>query len=224
MESSALILFARYPEAGKVKTRLAATVGAQAAAEFYRACAEHVFAETANVGAHTTRYLFYSEHEDAERMRQWAGPQFEYREQCGDDLGKRMKNAFESMFTAGMTNVIIIGTDAPDVSAVMIYDALIKLDSAALVIGPARDGGYYLLGMKQLYPELFEDVHWGAGQVLSETMNKAAAKGLSVITLTPCYDIDTLDDLHQWMRNTSSDHPLLPIAQKIAVPGKQVAE
>ncbi|HZV12111.1 MAG TPA: TIGR04282 family arsenosugar biosynthesis glycosyltransferase [Candidatus Kapabacteria bacterium] len=210
-----LLIFARYPTPGKVKTRLAATLGADRAATFYRACAEYIFQECAKLDESVTRYLFYSDDADNERMRQWVGNDFLYMAQGTGDLGERMSNAFEKIFSEGAHKVIIIGTDVPDISAGIIGEAIRALDDCDAVIGPSRDGGYYLLGMKQLHEEIFSNITWGSGSVFAETVKRLQGKRLSLHSMLALADIDTEDDLRTWYVSGSQDHPLKDVVKNL---------
>ncbi len=202
-----LIIFAKYPREGEVKTRLAATLGFKKATEFSRVCAEHVFSELRAVKS-CTAHIFYGGESDGENMKKWCGGGFEYTAQYGGDLGARMENAFKKVFKNGAKKVVIIGTDAPDISAEIIEDAFKKLDESDVVIGPAFDGGYYLLGMKKIYGELFKNVAWSTDSVFKSTMEIAQQNNLSVAVLKTLQDIDTEDDLKSWLKN-SKNHDLV---------------
>lgn len=113
-----------------------------------------------------------------------------------------MLNAFDSSFSYESRKVIIIGTDAPDISSEILQSSIDALDTSDIVIGPALDGGYYLLGMKQLHGHLFKDIEWSTGSVLQKTIEKAQAHHLTVQLLPSLTDIDTIEDLTGW-RNCS---------------------
>jgi rSAM/selenodomain-associated transferase 1 len=201
----ALIIFARFPRRGEVKTRLAETIGSEAAAVFYRLCAEHVFGEIEDLSREVRRFLFYSDRSDENEMQEWAGPQFQLEAQVGTDLGERMENAFRSVFGRGARKAIIIGTDVPDLSAAIIDDAIGALDLCDVVIGPCQDGGYYLLGMKELHTGLFTDIPWSTDEVLEKTLGKVSALHLGIGQLPILADIDTEDDLRHWFEAGSTD-------------------
>ncbi len=195
---NALIIFARYPEAGKVKTRLAASVGNDKAAAFYKAWAEKIFFESKRSKLITHRYLFYSEPDDGEKMKSWTNNGFLLYPQKGLGLGERIKQAFNKVFDDKMLGAIIVGTDSPDLTGDIIDKAVMQLEKYDVVIGPAEDGGYYLLGMKRFYPELFDGIHWSTTYVLNQTVQKIEELGLSYYRLPVLMDIDTFDDLNRW--------------------------
>jgi len=149
--ATALLLFVRYPEEGRVKSRLARSLGDEAAARFYRRCARNLAGQSRRLGRKARRYLCYSEEADLERLWRWLGPGFRYRPQIGDGLGRRMENAFGTAFAEGAGRVIILASDTPDLTAEIIKGAIAALGESDTVIGPCHDGGYYLLGMKELH-------------------------------------------------------------------------
>ncbi len=188
-----LLVFAKAPRPGEVKTRLARSLGAGRAAALYRRMGRQVVDQVA--GAPATVTLCFAPDDAEGEVREWLGPgPARYWPQGTGDLGARMSRMFARAFeTCG--RAIVIGTDAPAVDAGTIRRALHALDSADLVLGPSRDGGYYLLGLRQPRPELFTDVRWSTGSVLSRTLERAGAAGLAVTFLEVESDIDTAADL-----------------------------
>ncbi len=201
---SALIIFARLPQPGRAKTRLAAALGDDFAADFYRRCAEHVLHQTAPLAPTTARYLFHDVAKDAATIRRWLGPYLHYVAQTEGDLGQRMASAFHHVFAAGANSALIIGTDIPDISTDILAAAYAALNSYDVVIGPAGDGGYYLLGINELYVELFKDIAWSTRRVLVQTLSVTEKLGLSVHRLPMLMDIDTAADLRRWALATST--------------------
>jgi rSAM/selenodomain-associated transferase 1 len=186
-----LIIFIRNPQLGMVKTRLAATVGDERALEVYRKLL--AITREAALGTQCERHLFYAEHPD--QKDDWDPSFFQKREQKGRELGERMLNAFVEVFLQGAKQAVIIGSDCPEMSAGIIDDALSALETADVVIGPATDGGYYLLGMRELVPELFHDKQWSTSSVLRATLSDAERSGLRVHLLPPLSDLDDEADL-----------------------------
>ena len=219
-QGTSLIVFARYPRQGKVKTRLASTIGNLLAAEFYRICCEHIFAICRKLKPEMTINLFYADSEDAESIRNWQGSDFYLLPQIGDDLGERIKNAFQTIFDRGTEKAIIIGTDVPELSGEIIKQAENALDIHDLVIGPCPDGGYYLLGMKSVNKELFNGVTWSTDRVFEETMKKAKVNKLSVYELPIFADIDTEDELLQWAdtNKTHKNQAMIQFVKKLRSP------
>ena len=202
---NAIIIFAKYPQAGNVKTRLARTTGNEFAANFYKICAEHTFAEIKKITDNNiAKYLFYSEESEKDKIRRWVGSDFITYAQTGKNLGEKMKNAFNKIFKNGFEQVLVIGTDLPDLSANLIKDAFNTLTKTEIVIGPSADGGYYLLGMKKLHNFLFEDIIWSTDEVYAETLKKIEQKKLKFAKLTVLNDIDTEIDLKRWLNENAS--------------------
>jgi hypothetical protein len=145
----------------------------------------------------------YHEGGNTDSMQKWLGSQFTYRPQITGNIGRRMLRAFENAFQDEMATAVIIGSDIPQISASIIRQAFEGLQKNDLVLGPARDGGYYLIGMKntipaETYNRLFDDINWGTGKVLSQTLQTARGSGLRLILLEPLNDVDSPVDLHIW--------------------------
>jgi rSAM/selenodomain-associated transferase 1 len=196
----ALIAFLKHPEPGAVKTRLVPALGAEVAAELYRALAEEVLRATVPRRGEYETLVFYDPPGAAETMRAWL-PEFRLFAQSAGDLGMRMAAAFARAFERGARRVAIVGTDVPAVTRETVAEALAALDEAELVVGPAEDGGYYLLALGEPHPELFEDVAWSTPAVLEETLARAATAGLRVREMERRRDVDSLEDLRaEWPR------------------------
>jgi hypothetical protein len=194
-------IFLKYPTPGQVKTRLAEVMGADAAATCYREMADLVLAHTAEADAYR-RTLFITPKERILDFVRWL-PDETFLPQRGEDLGARMADAISRLLAQGDC-AVLIGSDVPDISAAMIAEAFDHLQHHDLVIGPALDGGYYLIGMKQLHPPLFEDIAWSTPEVLAETLRKAEALGLSCALLPQLADIDTIEDYRKWEEKSRS--------------------
>lgn len=200
---ASLIIFLRYPQIGKVKTRLAETTSNEFALHFYRECANKITAEIKKV-SQINKYIFYSNKNEKEDVKNWLGKSLYYSSQDENDLGLRMKKSFQKVFSHGAEKVIIVGSDIPDLSNEIINDAINKLDQADVVIGPSKDGGYYLLGMKKMHNSLFEDIEFSTSSVLSQTISKIEKLGLRCSLLQELQDIDTENELIQWLNNNSN--------------------
>jgi hypothetical protein len=195
----AVIIFARYPNKGKVKTRLAKEIGEESALEFYKSCAENTFAECKKLKSEKILlYLFYSDVKDKALITKWAGSEFLFIPQTGTTLGEKMQNAFEEVFSNGVKKAVIIGTDIPDIEANLIKDSCDILNCADTVIGPSADGGYYLLGMKKAHTFLFNDIKWSTNSVFAETCNRIIINKLTFFVLPKLIDIDIKDDFIEW--------------------------
>ena len=224
-KKSALGIFFRIPLYGKVKKRLAAEIGKDAALKAYRsmldATIENVlriqgidiygFYEGENI-YHPPLYplpsregeveWYFSKGEEfplslRERVRV-RGMKFSCMSQKGNNLGERMSNAIQWLFQKGYEKVSLIGADSPDLPPSFITDALEKLDSYDLVIGPSEDGGYYLISMNKPFDIIFKNINWGHKNVLKDTVSKAKAVGISYFLLPKWYDIDDLNSFNRW--------------------------
>ena len=188
MHKNLIITFTRNPELGKVKSRLAKSIGEASALEVYKFLLEH----TKNVLSKLDcdRAVYYSV-----KIREndiWDSEVFSKHQQFGDDLGERMKNAFENGFKKGYEKIIIVGSDLYDLNTEIINQAFKQLDTNDNVIGPAEDGGYYLLGMKTLNPSVFDIENWGTETVYKQTVSKLTS---SLNVLETLNDIDYVEDL-----------------------------
>ena len=200
MSGSALVVFLKHPRPGGVKTRLAAAIGAEAAAALYRALAEEVLEATTPAVGDYERLVFFEPPESLPQMRDWL-PGVPLMAQSGHDLGARMADAFARAFARGARRVAIVGTDAPGVSRATVREAFSALDVADVVMGPADDGGYYLIGLRAPCPGLFAGILWSTPSVREQTLARAAAAGLSVRELGRLRDVDTLEDVRaEWPR------------------------
>lgn len=196
MMKNALIIFTKNPEAGKVKTRLAATIGNDAALAVYVQLLSHTVSITDELPS--DKFVFYSSHIMQEDI--WDNKHFFKQLQSGHDLGERMKNAFTDIFQQDYNKIVIIGTDCPHLNPEIILNAFAYLDLHDVVIGPAEDGGYYLLGMKQLHPQLFENISWSTDAVLTETQITCDDLQLDYYLLPTLKDIDEEKDLVHFKR------------------------
>lgn len=189
-----LLIFVKQPRPGGVKTRLAASLGAEAAAQLYRALAEEEVRLTAPKGDEYRRWLCFTPEEARAEIADWF-PGEELLPQEGRDLGERMARAVDEAFRRGAGRVAVIGSDVPWVSREIVLEAFGALAGGAVALGPARDGGYYLIALARPEPRLFEGIAWSTPSVLSATVERAGALGLSVRLLDPLPDIDTTEDL-----------------------------
>ncbi len=184
-----LLIFTRNPELGKCKTRLAATVGGQAALDIYNFLLNHTVQITKNLT--TDKIVYYSE--EIWKNDIWDINTFDKKLQKGLDLGERMSNAFKNGFEQGYQKIIIIGSDMYDLSQEDIENAFLKLSDNDYVIGPAEDGGYYLLGMTKWNKNLFKNKEWGTQTVLNDTLN--TLKNEKKQLLETKNDVDYYEDI-----------------------------
>ena len=195
-EKSCVIVFVKAPETEKVKTRLAETVGAEAAMQLYRCFAGDVL-EMLTAGNFNVRIFYYPE-EAVGTVKRWLGKSYEYFEQKGEDLGQKMAGAFLETFSYGYERAVLIGTDLPDLPGSIISEALERLaKNCNVVIGPSTDGGYYLIGFnaKSLNPDVFTDISWGGSDVFHITLDRIRELGADYHILPRWRDIDLHDDL-----------------------------
>ncbi len=191
MSSSKLIVFVRNPIAGKVKTRLAKAVGDNEALNIYRMLLRHTKNHVLNVNA--DKEVSYSEKVEPED--EWAGSSFTKSIQKGQDLGERMKNAFRTGLTLeGFGKVVLIGSDCAELTDTILEEAFDILNNKDVVIGPAVDGGYYLIGMRKFFPEVFDKINWSTSRVFDQTIQRINKYGASYKTLELLRDVDELED------------------------------
>ncbi|PJJ59511.1 TIGR04282 family arsenosugar biosynthesis glycosyltransferase [Hymenobacter chitinivorans] len=191
-----LLLFARHPALGLVKTRLAHTVGDEEALRVYQELLDHTRAAADGVAAAKTLWLAGEPAASPNFFTDWLG--YEQLPQPAGELGQRMQHAFEAAFAAGATRVVIIGTDCPELTSTHLREAFDQLAHHEVVVGPALDGGYYLLGMRTVVPDFFRNKAWSTDSVLTDTLADAARLGLRVAQLVPLSDVDTASDLLAW--------------------------
>jgi len=191
MKPPLLIIFYRNPELGKVKSRLAATMGEGKALAVYLMLSGHVRELTTTLN--TDKVVYYSNYIDTEDG--WSNELYLKRLQYGVGLGKRMKAAFAESFDGGYHEVIIIGTDCLELTTDILKEAFKELKTHDVVIGPAKDGGYYLLGMKRLHSEFFENKTWSTDSVFTDTLNDIKELGLTYHKLPVISDVDEETDL-----------------------------
>ncbi len=184
-----LIIFTKNPKLGKCKTRLAKSIGDTAALEVYKKLLQHTAKVTQDLSA--DKVVFYN----IEPIDQddFSSTYFSKKTQRGNDLGEKMSNAFQEGFQNNYEKVVIIGSDLYDLQTGDIDEAFLQLTHNDYVIGPAKDGGYYLLGMKKFTPEVFQEINWSTATVLKETLH--ILKNKKVALLTQKNDIDTIDDI-----------------------------
>ncbi len=193
MKERAIIIFIKNPIKGKVKTRLAASVGDDKALAIYQALLTHTRMLTSKTNAQ--KHLFYSNYLD--QHDDWSENIFHKNVQQGDDLGDRMFNAFNKVLT-NHESAVIIGSDCASLTLDILNNAFQQLESKDFVIGPAQDGGYYLLGMKQAEKSVFENIEWSTEEVLPKTLSRIKTLGKSVAMLPTLSDIDYVEDWEKY--------------------------
>jgi hypothetical protein len=189
-----LLVFLKAPRPGAVKTRLCAALGDEAAARLYRALAEETVRRTTPRTGDYERLFCFAPADARVEMEAWF-PAQKWMAQEGSDLGTRMSAAFDAAFLRGARRVAIVGSDAPSVSRETVAEALASLDEHDLALGPAGDGGYYLMALSRPRPSLFTGIAWSTASVFASTAERAGALGLSVRVLETLRDVDTLEDI-----------------------------
>jgi len=192
-----VIMFVRSPETGTVKSRLAATVREDAALELYR-CFVSDMMEMLARGRYPLCIFFYPP-QARQRIMEWLGDQHILFPQSGNDLGERMKNAFETVFSRGVASAVLIGSDIPDLPGPIIDEALASLANHDAVVGPSYDGGYYLIGFRAdtFLPQAFDGISWSTPEVFGQTLHALGIPGRRVHLLPQWRDIDVFEDLEE---------------------------
>jgi len=204
--NSLILLFIKDPAAGGVKSRLAAVLGEEVATELYR---NFVLDTLALVEASGIPFQICHYPPDAGiSLKQWLGDRFVFQPQAGTDLGERMEIAFQRAFAEGRTRVVLIGSDIPDLPLSVVSGAFRALDGNDAVIGPARDGGYYLVGFRDdtFLPDIFRGIPWSTGTVFADTLAVFEREGRTVHRLSLWRDVDTIDDLKDLMIRSRKTH------------------
>ena len=207
MNPDLLLLFTRYPEPGKVKTRLIPALGRAGAASLHQRLTAHILRSAkAFTEAGHMDFIVCFDGGYVRPMQQLFGEQYRYQPQSPGDLGRRMGSAFAAELKKGRRRVVLIGSDCPGISAPILSSAFALLTDHDLVLGPATDGGYYLIGLRAPHPELFFDMPWGTAEVLVKTRATAARLGLRTALLKSLTDIDRPEDLPVWEKFISASH------------------
>ncbi|GAX36376.1 TIGR04282 family arsenosugar biosynthesis glycosyltransferase [Nodularia sp. NIES-3585] len=194
-----LIIFTRYPEPGKTKTRLIPALGDVGAANLQRQMTERTIFQVQQLQKSTDiSWEVRFAGGNSQLMEDWLGSDLVYHSQGEGDLGSRMERSLAHAFDSGAEQVIIIGIDCPGINSDILTQAFEQLHTYDLTLGPAIDGGYYLIGLCHLIPELFVNIDWGTNQVLQQTVNIAQKLTISLAYLPPLADIDLPEDLPIW--------------------------
>ena len=198
-ENRCIIIFVRYPEKGAVKSRLAPVLGEELVVSLYEAFVSDLLATLERSG-YPFRIAFTPAEREGDIFRCFG--RHEGFPQAGTDLGERMKNAFQRCFSDGFTSVVLIGSDIPDLPPEIFAEAFAALDNSGAVIGPAADGGYYLIGFRKetFVPEVFGGIAWSTGTVFAETVARLERARVGVHRLPLWRDVDTPEDLRDLVR------------------------
>ena len=195
MSFNRLLLFTKYPTPGCVKSRLIPLLGTFKSALFHKMLSEMAINTVFSAKTILDFILeVYYSGADSSQMSKWLGNSINFSEQAKGDLGYKMREAFRKAFYDGARKVVIVGSDVPDLSPRLIFQAFNLLRSNNMVIGPTYDGGYYLLGCCDYYPFLFDQIEWSAPTVLNQTLDRITKLALDVLFLPLLRDIDTPED------------------------------
>ncbi|MEM6643522.1 MAG: TIGR04282 family arsenosugar biosynthesis glycosyltransferase [Bacteroidota bacterium] len=190
MSDSLIMIFVKNLIPGMVKTRLAKDIGIEKALDVYQELVHHTHKITRKI--EVDKAVYYSEYIEVEDI--WDEAHFSHKLQKGISLGEKMSTAFDEAFDS-YNKVLIIGSDSYDLSSKIIRSAFVMLEEHDVVVGPAEDGGYYLLGMREYYPQLFTEKEYSTSNVLNDLLEETEELGLSVFKLPKLKDVDTLEDL-----------------------------
>ncbi len=212
-QQACIVTFVRSPDKGRVKTRLTSVLDEDTVVEIYRRFVLDLLG-TLSHRCFGLRICFYPA-EAGRKLADWLGEEYVYIAQQGESLGERMENAFLATFAEGFKRVIVVGSDSPDLPAEIFEEAIDALASKNAVIGPAIDGGYYLVGFNsdRFLTEVFKGIDWGMPTVFQQTMGILRRHGYAVHVLPQWRDIDTYEDLIAFMR----DHELTPAGQLLTL-------
>lgn len=200
--NTCLLLFVKSPIKGQVKTRLAAETCGDFEVELYKYFVEDTISLTENLDVHLELY-FYPANTKSTFLK-WLGEQHCYRAQTGNNLGERLRNAFGNAFEEGFSNVVAIGSDSPDLPVHYLTESFEILDAHDTVIGPANDGGYYLIGFSKegFIPDVFDNISWSTDSVFEQTVSILKRHGRKMYLLPLWHDVDTIADLKSLLLRT----------------------
>jgi|SRR5690554_194120 len=193
ISKNALIIMTKNPVLGQCKTRLAATIGDEKALEIYTQLLDYTAEFSKDIGV--DRFI-YSTGKVIDKQR-WEDENTYFRTQVGNDLGDKMHNAIQEIFQEGYDKIVLIGSDCTEINSADIHAAFQQLNKHKITLGPALDGGYYLIGMKETNPTLFQNIPWSTSSVIKETFAKIKAEKLSCFLLEEKSDIDVESDLQR---------------------------
>ena len=202
--NNCLLVFVKSPVKGQVKTRLAAQTDGDFEVGLYKCFVEDTISLAENLDVHL-KLCFYPPHKRL-NFSEWLGEQHCYRAQTGDNLGERLKNAFGKVFEEGFLNIVAIGSDSPDLPTNYLTESFEALDAHDTVIGPAKDGGYYLIGFSKegFIPEAFDNISWSTDSVFEQTVSILKRHGPKMHLMPLWYDVDTIADLKSLLLRTKN--------------------
>lgn len=211
-----LIVFTRFPTPGATKTRLIPTHGAERAAEIAREMTVRTLAMCDELAAlRLCTFAVRTTGAEPSAFRALFGPHHCFQDQGAGDLGRRLHTAAADAFAEGARKMVVVGTDCPDLQASHLIDAFARLDTNDVVVGPAQDGGYYLIGLRRMHSHIFAGIDWGTVSVLEQTRQRAASLGASIDLLPTLRDVDRPEDLPLWERRSKLDATTRPAVSVI---------
>jgi uncharacterized protein len=206
MQRQKLIVFVKAPRPGSVKTRLAQSLGAQAACDAYRFLVDRALVQLTSLG---NVELCFSPDDALDEIRPWLRTNWVAAAQGGGTLGERLIRAFRNAFADGCTSVVAIGSDCPEVTTLDLFEAWNSLETQDVVVGPASDGGYWLIGLNAPSDGIFEKIDWSTPRVFEQTMQWIRANGKSYHLLRELSDVDTEDDWKAYLKRMTKDEALM---------------
>jgi rSAM/selenodomain-associated transferase 1 len=190
-KTNTVLYFVKYPLPGQVKTRLARTIGPQEAARVYQELAENNY-KVLSLAKDTDIVIMFDPPRNEKEIKQWLSGANSYVAQKGEDLGERLSHAFQWAFDHGYQAVTVVGSDILELTPTIVEQSFVALTRSDVVIGPAKDGGYYLIGLSSHQPKLFEGINWSTSVVLSQTYRIIGTLRLKFSTLCPLEDLDDI--------------------------------
>jgi uncharacterized protein len=198
-KNDCVAVFTKYPEPGRVKTRLSAGIGPIASAELYN----DLVRKTLSTARRSRKdvAIFFDPSSPFERYKKWLGYDYAYYHQDGADLGIRMKNAFSALFDDGYKHAVLVGCDVPSLNEAILSEAFAGLHRGQVSVGPAEDGGYYLVGFSKngFHGEVFGRKNWGESTVCAELLEDLSRARADILLLPKLIDIDTLSDVEKFI-------------------------
>jgi len=208
-EKNALLIFIKAPLLGEIKTRLQPELSPEISLQIFKAMGKDLVDHFSR-SEYFDFYIQYWPENTLGEMRLWLGKDLNYVPQRGADLGEKLKNAFTDSFRQNYQKVCIIGSDLPTIAEEDVLEAFEKLDSVDVILGPAMDGGYYLVALKELHPQLFENVEWSTEYVLKQTVLRTTRQNLSVYQMARQRDVDTYKDvIYLWNKIMENENKLI---------------
>ena len=214
VKAERLIVFARFPESGHTKTRLIPALGAERAAQLQETLTRRALEVARRVCVHRSCDLEVRfSGGDINQMKSLYGSELRFAPQQGTGLGERLAESIDAAFCEGAKRILVIGTDCPEIETDLLSEAFDALTRSDVALGPALDGGYYLIGLNKNRPELFQGIDWGTDQVLKQTLDKANQMGCKIYLLKPLSDVDYPEDLLTCRRLPTEFSVILPKSQ-----------